>query len=59
VFDPNSRSYANVNSDQTDQNYLALDLEIFCANWLNAGEGDFNKDGIVNFFDFAEFGLAW
>ena len=22
-------------------------------------DGDFNNDGIVNFLDFAEFGLAW
>jgi hypothetical protein len=40
------------------------DLGIMCENWLATGSdilGDIykNEDNIVNFLDFAEFGLAW
>jgi lysophospholipase L1-like esterase len=35
------------------------DLAIMCENWLGAGEGDVDNDGVVDFLDFAEFGLAW
>jgi hypothetical protein len=36
-----------------------VDLVIFCENWLNAGEGDFDNNGIVDFHDFGVFGLGW
>jgi hypothetical protein len=72
TFDPANRTYTNVTSDQTDQNYAALltadldrngyinmnDLAIFCEDWLGEGEGDFDNNGIVDFRDFAVFGLA-
>jgi hypothetical protein len=40
------------------------DLKIMCDNWLAVGpavQGDIfeDEDNIVNFLDFAEFGLAW
>jgi len=35
------------------------DLEILCENWLGTDEGDINNNGIVDFYDFAEFSLAW
>jgi hypothetical protein len=35
-------------------------MGIIADNWLSAGpQGDFDNNGIVNFFDFAKFGLAW
>jgi hypothetical protein len=73
AFEPNSRSYTNVTTNLTEQNYTALladdldkngyvdmnDFAIFCENWLSTGQGDFDNNGIVDFLDFAEFGLAW
>jgi lysophospholipase L1-like esterase len=38
------------------------DVAIISENWLKTGSdipGDFDKNNIVNFLDFAEFGLAW
>jgi hypothetical protein len=73
AFEPVSRSYANVTSTQTSQNYAARlkadldrngnieinDLTIMAGNWLGTAEGDINNDGIVNFLDFAELGQVW
>jgi hypothetical protein len=73
TFDPNSRSYTNLTSDQTNQNYAALlkadldkngyiemnDFAIMARNWLGTAEGDINNDGIVDFLDFAELGQVW
>ena len=28
-------------------------------NWLNAGDGDFDDNGSVDFADFGELALAW
>jgi hypothetical protein len=40
--------------------YIELDdLLMMCENWLGTGEGDFDDNEIVDFEDFAEFGLAW
>ena len=36
-----------------------LDLEILCGNWLDSGAGDFDNNGSVNFYDYAELGLGW
>jgi hypothetical protein len=38
------------------------DVAVIADNWLLQGPeipGDFNADGIVNFWDFAEFGNTW
>jgi hypothetical protein len=35
------------------------DVKIMSDYWLDVKPGDINEDGIVNFKDFAEFGLAW
>ena len=35
------------------------DVKIISDYWLDVNPGDINEDGIVNFKDFAEFGLAW
>jgi hypothetical protein len=35
------------------------DFVIMCDNWLKSGEGDVDTDGDIDFYDFAEFGLAW
>ena len=35
------------------------DIAVMRENWLGTGPGDINNDGIVNFLDFAELGLAW
>jgi len=35
------------------------DLAIMCENWLEAGEGDFDNNGVVDLLDLAEMGLAW
>ncbi len=35
------------------------DFLMMCENWLYAGAGDFDNNEIVDFYDFAEFGLAW
>jgi len=35
------------------------DLDIICDNWLGSGDGDIDNNGNVDFFDYAEFGLAW
>jgi hypothetical protein len=35
------------------------DFVEMCDNWLKSGAGDFDDNGIVDFYDFAEFGLAW
>jgi len=35
------------------------DLAIMCGNWLDAGDGDVDNNGVVDFLDYAEFGLAW
>jgi lysophospholipase L1-like esterase len=74
TFDPNFRSYIDVMADQPDQNFIAYniydldcdgligfgDFDIIANNWLLAGpQGDFIVDGVVDFADFAEFGLVW
>lgn len=74
TFAPPYRAYANVTTDQTNQNYTAtsiydlypdgvidwLDLDVLCDNWLTAGPaGDFNSDGIVDLVDYAKFASAW
>jgi hypothetical protein len=48
-------------TDIDENGFIELnDLKMICENWLGAGEGDIvGEDGIVNFLDFAEFGLAW
>ena len=35
------------------------DLVEMCENWLESGPGDIDNSGIVDFYDFAEFGPAW
>ena len=35
------------------------DVKIMSEYWLDINPGDINGDGIVNFKDFSEFGLAW
>ncbi len=38
------------------------DVKVICDNWLLTGPdvpGDLHEDDIINFLDFAEFGLAW
>jgi pectate lyase/lysophospholipase L1-like esterase len=38
------------------------DFKILCNNWLQSGSnipGDFDKNNIVNFLDFAEFATCW
>jgi len=35
------------------------DLEIMAANWLMAGDGDFDNNSSVDFIDFTELALAW
>jgi len=74
TFDPNLRNYTDVMDDQPDQNFIANniydldcdgliglgDVSVIAYNWLTAGpQGDFVDDGIVDFVDFAEFGLVW
>ena len=73
TFDPNWISYVNVLADQPDQNYIANsvydldcdgsigwgDVGVMADNWLKTGAGDIDKDGDVDFSDFAEFGVAW
>ena len=74
TFDPNSRSYTNVTSTQTDQNYAALlkadldrnghiemnDLLIFCVNWLGTKvKAILIIMGLWTSLDFAEFGPVW
>ena len=47
-------------TDLDGNGYIELDdLEIMCGNWLGTGAGDIDNSGNVDFFDFAEFGLAW
>jgi hypothetical protein len=47
-------------TDLDENGFIEIDdLAIMCENWLGAGEGDVDDDGIVNFLDYAEFGLAW
>jgi hypothetical protein len=46
--------------DLDDNGYIELnDLALMAENWLQAGEGDFDDDGVVDFADYAEFGLGW
>jgi hypothetical protein len=67
-------NYVDVLADQYDQNFDANniydldcdgsigwgDFDIIADYWLLAGpQGDFVVDGIVDFIDFAEFGLVW
>lgn len=74
TFEPNRIGYIDVLADRYDQNYVANniydldcdglidlgDLFVIADNWLLPGpEGDFNTDEIVNFLDFAEFGIVW
>jgi len=35
------------------------DVKVMSQYWLDINPGDINGDGIVNFKDLAEFGLAW
>ncbi len=72
-FDPNHMDYVDVLDDVNDQNYVANnvydldcdgsiglgDFDVIAWNWLTAGDGDFDDDGVVDFFDFAELALAW
>jgi hypothetical protein len=47
-------------TDLDNDGYIDLyDLEMMALNWLNAGTGDFDDNGSVDFIDFAEMGLAW
>ncbi len=73
TFDPNWISYVSVLADQPDQKYIANsvydldcdgsigwgDVGVMADNWLKTGAGDIDKDGDVDFSDFAEFGSAW
>jgi lysophospholipase L1-like esterase len=74
TFDPSWISYVSVLADQPDQNYIANsvydldcdgpigwgDVGVMADNWLKkTGAGDIDKDGDVDFSDFAEFGVAW
>ena len=74
TFEPNQNLYVDILADQYDQNYIAVniydldcdgfigfgDMGEIANNWLLPGpEGDFNVDDIVNFLDFAEFGIVW
>ena len=49
--------------DLDDDGFIGWgDIAVMYENWLETDpniEGDFNSDGIVDFLDFAEFGLAW
>jgi hypothetical protein len=47
-------------TDLDNDGFIEIDdLKIMCENWLDSGEGDIDNSGIVDFRDFAEFGLAW
>jgi hypothetical protein len=47
-------------TDLNENGFIEIyDLAIMCENWLGAGEGDVDNNGVVDFFDYAEFGLAW
>jgi hypothetical protein len=47
-------------TDLDDNGYIELnDLALMADNWLRAGAGDFDEDGVVDFADYAEFVLAW
>ena len=47
-------------TDLDNNGFIEIDdLKIMCENWLDSGEGDIDNNGIVDFRDFAEFGLAW
>ncbi len=35
------------------------DLVEMCESWLEGGPGDIDNSGIIDFYDFAEFGPAW
>ena len=75
TFEPNQMSYVNVPADQFAQNYIAGnvydldcdgsiglgDVGVIADNWLltSPEKGDFDGNGTVNFFDFAEFGTVW
>jgi len=73
TFDPNSKTYTDVLANKTGQDYLAADIydldcdgsigwgdvAIMCGNWLGAGWGDVNDDGIVDLADYAEFANVW
>lgn len=75
TFNPAEMVHIDVLADQTEQNYQAAniydldcdgsigfgDLRIISENWLNGPSlpGDFYKDDIVNFLDFAEFANHW
>jgi hypothetical protein len=47
-------------TDIDGNGYIEIyDLARMCENWLSTGKGDINNNGIVDFPDFAELGLAW
>jgi subtilisin family serine protease len=53
---------ANIYDLDCDGSIGLGDLNVMADNWLLTGPaipGDFNTDDIVNFFDFAEFGIVW
>ena len=70
---PVNASYSSVQADWPNQNYVAtsiydlnadglidlMDVGIMGKNWLANGPGDFDKNGIVNFQDFARFSAKW
>jgi hypothetical protein len=74
TFEPQFIPYINVLANYSDQNYVTnsiydldcdgliglSDLGVIAESWLTASpQGDFVADGIVDFIDFAEFGLVW
>jgi hypothetical protein len=47
-------------TDIDDNGFIELDDFVeMCDNWLKSGAGDVDADGDIDFYDFAEFGLAW
>jgi hypothetical protein len=74
TFSPTYKSYGNVTTDQTTQDYTGTsiydlspdgiinfkDIKVICDNWLTSGpSGDINDDNYVDLTDLALEALAW
>jgi len=74
TFDPTSKSYTDVTTGQTNQDYVATsiydlypdgvinlrDIAVLCQNWLTIGpDGDLNDSGHVDLGDFALIASQW